>query len=60
MVIKMHEIEVRKNGVCICECQNERCLYPPEIMKDMKAAGFKFYQDGKLYKPDVSKKKSEE
>lgn len=50
-------IEIRKDGVVVCECQNENCLYPYEIMKDMMECGYKFYQDGKLYKP---KKKKQE
>ena len=45
-------IEVRRDGVVICVCKDENCLYPPEIMKDMKANGYKFYQDGKIYKPE--------
>jgi hypothetical protein len=28
-------IEVRKDGVVVCTCQDETCLYPPEIMKSM-------------------------
>jgi hypothetical protein len=49
-------IEIRKDGVVVCECKDETCLYPYEIMKDMIACGYKFYQDGKIYKP---KKKQE-
>ena len=45
-------IEIRRDGVVICVCKDESCLYPPEIMKDMKVYGYKFYQDGKLYKPE--------
>ena len=45
-------IEVRRDGVVICECKDETCFYSPEIIKDMKANGYKFYQDGKIYKPD--------
>lgn len=50
------EIEIRKDGVVYCTCKDEDCLYPPEIMKQMKACGYKFYQDGKIYKPNKSKK----
>ena len=50
-------IEVRRDGVVICECANEDCLYPPEIMKDMKANGYKFYQNGKIYKPEKKESK---
>ena len=46
------EIEVRRDGVVMCVCKDETCLYPCEVMKDMKANGYKFYQDGKIYKPE--------
>ena len=49
-------IEIRKDGVAICEFANEGCLYPPEVMKDMMKYGYKFYQDGKIYKPEKKKK----
>lgn len=48
----MSSIEVRRDGVVICECKDESCLYNYEIMKGMKANGYKFYQDGKIYKPE--------
>ena len=48
-------IEIRKDGVVVCECANENCLYPYEIMKDMMEHGYKFYQDGKPYKPKKEK-----
>lgn len=47
----MHEIEIRKDGVVMCVCADESCLYPPDIIRSMRAAGYKFYQDGKLWKP---------
>lgn len=43
-------IEIRKDGEVICVCKDETCLYPIEILRDMKANGYKFYQDGKIYK----------
>ena len=52
----MHEIEARKDGVTYCAYATEACLPNKEIMKDMKAAGYKFYQDGKLYKPEKNQK----
>lgn len=52
-------IDIYKDGVVICECQNESCLYPYEIIKDMMEHGYKFYQDGKLYKPKKKKNKEE-
>jgi hypothetical protein len=48
----MHEIEIRKDGEVICVCKDESCLYSSEIMKDMKANGYKFYQNGKIYKSE--------
>ncbi len=48
----MSPIEVHRDGVVICVCVDESCLYPDEIMKDMKANGYKFYQNGKIYKPE--------
>lgn len=48
----MSPIEVRRDGVVICVCANENCLYTKEVMKDMKNNGYKFYQDGKIYKPE--------
>ena len=47
----MSPIEVRRDGITICVCKDESCLYSSEVMKDMKANGYKFYQDGKIYKP---------
>lgn len=52
----MSPIEIRRDGVVLCVCKDESCLYPDEIMKDMRAHGYKFYQDGKLYKPDKKQK----
>ena len=49
-------IEVRKDGVVVCTCQDETCLYPPEIMKSMRECGYEFYQDGKIYKKQRKKK----
>ena len=48
----MSPIEVRRDGEVVCVCADESCLYPSEIMKDMKANGYKFYQDGKIYKSE--------
>jgi hypothetical protein len=52
----MSPIEIRRDVVVLCVCKDESCLYPDEIMKDMKAHGYKFYQDGKLYKSDKKQK----
>ena len=51
-VILLHEIEVRKNGVTYCVYADESVLPDKEAMKNIRAAGYKFYQDGKLYKPE--------
>ena len=48
----MEPIEVRRDGEIICVCKDESCLYSNEIMKDMKSNGYKFYQDGKIYKAE--------
>ncbi len=48
----MGSIEIRRNGEVICVCKDESCLYPDEIMKDMKANGYKFYQNGRIYRPE--------
>ena len=48
----MDQIEVRRDGEVIYVCKDESCLYDDSIMKDMKANGYKFYQNGKIYKPE--------
>ena len=48
----MGPIEVRRDGEVICVCKDESCLYSADIMKDMKQYGYKFYQDGKIYRPE--------
>ena len=52
----MSPIEIRRDGEVICVCADESCLYPKDIMKDMRDYGYKFYQDGKLYKPEKKQK----
>ena len=47
----MNQIEIKRDGEVICVCADESCLYPDDIMRDMKANGYKFYQNGKIYKP---------
>ena len=51
-------IEVRKDGVVKQTLMDESLLPEKSIIKKMQAAGYKFYQDGKLYKPEVNKKKT--
>lgn len=48
----MSPIEVRRDGVVLCICKDESCLYSTETMKDMKLNGYKFYQNGKIYKQE--------
>lgn len=52
-----NKIEIRRDGEVVCVCADETCLYPPEIMKDMKAYGYKFYQNGKIYKSEKKQEK---
>lgn len=49
-------IEIRRDGEVICTCKDETCLYESWILKDMKDNGYKFYQDGKIYKPEKKQK----
>lgn len=51
----MNPIEIRRDGEVICVCKDEKCFYPKEIIKDMMENGYKFYQDGKIYKPEKKK-----
>ena len=53
----MSPIEIRRDGVVVCVCADESCLYEDWIMKEMKAAGYKLYQDGKVYKPEKNQEK---
>lgn len=53
---KVGSIEIRRDGEIICVCADESCLYPKEIIKDMREYGYKFYQDGKPYKPEKKQK----
>lgn len=55
----MHKIEIKKDGKVVCVCADESCLYPSDVMKGMKAAGYKFYQDGRLWKSEAQKTKND-
>jgi hypothetical protein len=46
------QIEARKNGIVYCVYTDKSLLPDKDTMKDMKAAGYKFYQNGKIYKPE--------
>lgn len=45
-------IEAKKDGVVYCVYSDASALPDKELMKQMKAAGYKFYQNGKIYKPE--------
>ena len=47
----MSPIEARKDGVVYCVYVDETVLPDTETIRNMKNAGYKLYQDGKLYKP---------
>ena len=53
-------IVVKKDGIVKCTYMAESTLPDKETIKAMKAAGYKFYQDGKLWKPEVSTKKTKQ
>ena len=57
MVKKMSEspIEVRKDGIVYCVYADTSVLPDKETIKNIKAAGYKFYQNGKIYKPERDK-----
>ena len=47
-----HKIEVRRDGIVCCVYYDESVLPDEKTMKEMKSAGYKFYQNGKIYKPN--------
>lgn len=42
--------EIRKNGVVCCASYLPLCGYTPQTIKEMQAAGFELYADGKKIK----------
>ena len=48
----LNEIEARRDGVTYCVYSDKSVLPDKNTMKSMKMAGYKFYQNGKLYKPE--------
>lgn len=50
-------IEAKKDGVVYCVYADVSALPDKDMMKSMKVAGYKFYQNGRLYKPENSKDK---
>lgn len=47
----MNKIECRKDGVVKCVYYGEETLPNAEVLKALKASGYKLYKDGKIYKP---------
>ena len=45
-------IEAKKDGIVYCVYADVSALPDKDTMKSMKAAGYKFYQNGKIYKPE--------
>ena len=45
-----NELEIRRDGVTLCICVGEECFPDAETMNTMRAWGYKFYMDGKIYK----------
>ena len=43
--------EIRKDGVVCCHSYLENCGYSSQTIKEMQAAGFELYADGKKVKP---------
>lgn len=52
----MKAIEARRDGVVYCVYCDESAFPDEETIKHMRSAGYKFYQDGKLYKPNKTQK----
>lgn len=42
--------EIKKDGVTMCHGESEAAYPSKEVIKDMQAAGYKVYIDGKLQK----------
>ena len=51
-------VVAKRGNVTIHTFMAESVLPDKETIKAMKAAGYKFYQDGKLWKPEVTKKQT--
>lgn len=54
----MSKIEAKRDGVTYCVYMDESCLPDKDMLKSMKTSGYKFYKDGKLYKPEENKNKT--
>lgn len=40
--------EIRRNGEKVCRSSIPRCGYSEKTLKDMIAAGYRYYADGKM------------
>lgn len=40
--------EIRRDGSTVCRSSIPRCGYPAKLLREMIAAGFRYYVDGKL------------
>lgn len=47
--------EVYRDGKRIMWTEQESCIPPNDVIKDMKAAGYKVLLDGKVYKTTKNK-----
>ena len=43
--------EVHRDGKVMLRTDDDSCFYPEETIKQMIAAGFKIYKNGKIYHP---------
>ena len=53
-MVNMNEapVECRKDGVVYCTYYKPSKTLEKDVYKAAKAAGYKFYQNGKIYKPE--------
>lgn len=49
----MKELEIRRGNDVLCVCVGEECFPDAKTMRE----GYKFYMDGKIYKPEKKAKK---
>ena len=43
--------EVHRDGKLMLRTDDDNCFYSEEVIKQMIAAGYKIYKNGKIYKP---------
>lgn len=49
--------EVTKNGHVFMSTTSEKCIPPPETLRQMMSAGYKLKKDGKVYKVPKEQKR---